>query len=125
MKQSLNPQSQMVHDPIRDRPDKVELKALLRANDCDYAIWQFEEPWASMRSPGERSCYERPISWIERYGCILEDPKCVPYNYVLESYSGGFIYFGHTFKECLDFLPVNMRKPIQQLLLDEPSEKSC
>lgn len=114
----LNPT--MNHDPIRDRPDKVELKALLRANDCDYAIFKFEEPWASMRSVCEVSCYERPLSWIERYGWVLEDPNCIPYNFVLEAYTGGFIYFGVTLQECIDFVFVNMRKPIQQLLLETP-----
>jgi hypothetical protein len=92
-----------------------KLIALLRANNADYAIWEFSEPWVSMHSVTEVSCYERPISWLEQHNMVREDPTSEPYNYVLESYTGGFIYFGVTLQQCLDFLPKYMNKPIQEI----------
>ena len=92
-----------------------KLIALLRANNADYAIWELSEPWVSMRSTGEVSCYERPLSWCETQSMVREDSTSEPYNYVLEAYTGGFIYFGVTLQQCLDFLPKLARKPIQEI----------
>lgn len=100
--------------PDKDRPAKVELKVLFRANNCDYAIWQFEEPWVRMAFPLDASTYERPVSWLTTNNGI-EIPGEPHYNFVLEAYTGGLIYFGVTLQECLDFLPKSMRKQIQEI----------
>jgi hypothetical protein len=95
----------------------AKLKAIVETCESPHlsCIWFYLKGVAEFASPLNGDAVFRPIGMFMESSDWYRANDDV-YHYVVEGYSGGYIYFGKSYEECLNFCTKMMRRTLKQIV---------